>query len=82
MSPSGSPFERQQRIEDLWRNPSNVISKNNQFFEETFNAEAITPNYYTIEVVGYDENGDELEAVGLETEDFDLGDFSIDKLRV
>ncbi len=82
MKPSGTPLERQQRIEALWRNPSNVISKNNQFFEETFNAEAITPNYYTVEVVGYDENGDELEAVGLETKDFDLGDFSIDKLRV
>lgn len=82
MDPSGTPLERQQRIEALWRNPTNEICKINTFFEETFNAEAITPNYYTIEVVGYDKNGDKLEAVGLETEDFDLGDFSIDKLLV
>lgn len=82
MKPSGIYLEKRKSIENLWRNPTNDISKINKFFEETFNVEAIAPKYYTIEVVGYDENGDKLEAVGLETEDFDLGDFSIDKLRV
>lgn len=69
-------------IEKLWRSPSNVISKNNDFFRENFNLESIDPKYYTIEVVGKNEKGEDLYAVGLDVEDFDLGWFSIFKLKV
>ena len=77
MNATGNYSERKSRIENLWRDPNNVIDKNNKFFEDTFNMEAIAPKYYTIEKVGKDEKGDILDAIGLEVEDFELGPFSI-----
>ena len=81
MNATGNYSERKQRIDNLWRSPNNVIDKNNKFFEDNFNMEAIAPKYYTIEKVGFDDKGDILDAVGLEKEDFDLGPFSIRYLK-
>ena len=69
-------------IEQLWRKPSNELSHINTFFDKTFDNEALNGKYYSIEVVGTDEHGDELYTVGLNVEDFDLGCFSISKLKV
>ena len=69
-------------IENLWRGPSNELSHINTFFDKTFDNEALNGKYYSIEEVGEDEHGDELYAVGLGTEDFDLGCFSISKLKL
>ena len=69
-------------IENLWRNPSNELSHINTFFDKTFDNEALNGKYYTIKEVGTDERGDDLYAVGLDTKDFDLGCFSISKLKV
>ena len=80
MNAPGDCLQWKQRIENLWRSPRTVIEKNNNFFEETFNGEAIAPKYYTIEKVGKDDNGDILESIGLEKEDFELGIYSIDWL--
>lgn len=67
-------------IEQLWRKPSNELSHINTFFDKTFDNEALNGKYYSIEVVGADKRGDDLYAVGLGPEDFDLGCFSISKL--
>ena len=68
-------------IEKLWRRPTNEISHINDFFDRTFDNEALNGKYYSIEQV--DETNDEKpEAVGLDIDDFDLGCYSIRNLIV
>ena len=73
--------EMRTSIEKLWRNPTNEISHINDFFDRTFDNEALNGKYYSIEQV--DENDDEKpEAIGLAIDDFDLGCYSIRNLIV
>ncbi len=63
-------------IENLWRKPTNEISHINAFFEDVFDEESLGGKYYTIRSL-VQEDGEKLDAVGLETNDFDLGKYSI-----
>lgn len=81
MCDNRSEDDMRASIEKLWREPSNELSHINTFFDKTFDNEALNGKYYSIEVVGEDERGDELYAVGLGATDFNLGNFSISKLE-
>jgi len=72
--------ERRVSIERLWRNPSNDIWHINNFFDTTFDNEALDGNHYSIESV--DENDAEKpETIGLDIDNFDLDSYSIQNLR-
>ena len=68
-------------IEKLWRKPSNEISHINIFFDETFDREMLGGKHYTIEKMP-ESPDDDLYAIGLDKDDFDLGFYSVDTLRI
>lgn len=70
--------ELKDTIERLWRNPTNTISHINAFFEDIFDVEALGSKHYTIEKVSED---DDLWSIGLDINDFDMGAYSIGKLK-
>ena len=85
MEPSVSPLAMQRSIKEYCKDTENDRSKINKFFEKTFYLDVIEKNHpgkhYFIKIVGQDpRTGQSLYAVGLDADDFKLGEFSIDML--
>lgn len=72
--------ELDSSIEKLWRKPSNEISHINTFFDETFDIEMLEGKHYTIEKMDELPDDDEMYAIRLDKNDFDLGAYSINRL--
>ena len=73
--------EMKKTIEKLWRKPSNEISHINIFFDDTFDREMLGGKHYSIENMP-ESPDEELYAIGLDKDDFDLGFYSVDTLRI
>lgn len=73
--------EMKKTIEKLWRKPSNEISHINIFFDDTFDREMLGGKHYSIENMP-ESPDEELYAIGLDKDDFDLGAYSVDRLRI
>ena len=87
MGPSGSPFYWARMISQFCEDNNNERSRINKFFDRNFYLDILEKTYhgkhYTIQKVGKDlKTGHNLYAVELDVDDFDLGDFSIDRLKV
>ncbi len=85
MEPPYSPLAMQRTIKEYYKDTENDRSKINKFFERTFYLDVIEKDYpgkhYSIKIVGQDaRTGQSLYAVGLDANDFDLGEYSIDEL--
>ena len=85
MEPSLSPLAMQRTIKEYCKDTENDRSKINKFFERTFYLNVIEKDYpgkhYSIKIVDQDPiTGQSLHAVGLDADDFKLGEYSIDKL--